>query len=222
MLILLHLILILNAMLKLFDSNDFRRMALFNSDFSNLSVKFISNSICKDKKNMGNAIVEMITASELPIKEYNINNLGMYLEVYSTFEANYHNTILSEYEPLIERTKVKVLMYQVASFLRSKCLVDIDEMINCNISSNAVKALNLFMLKYSEDSEEIEIIKENIKKKIKKKVNQNKINKKANTLQISRLNTQRCTESFPNPQAQNPCAGFPWEWGPLPSRRAYA
>ena len=154
-----------------FDTNGFRRMALFNSDFSNLNVKFISNKIIKDKKNMGNAIVEMITASELPIEQYNLNNLGMYLDVSCSFEANYHNTILSEYEPLIERTNVKVLMYQVASFMRNKCFVNIDEMINFNMTSNGVKALNLFMLKYSEESEDLEIFKENAKITKEKKSN---------------------------------------------------
>ena len=141
-----------------FDTNTFRRMSLFNADFSNLFVKYISNSKCKDKKNMGNAIIEMVTATEVPIEEYNLSNLGMYLDVSCTFEANYHNTVLSEYEPLIERIKIKVLMYQVASFMRSKCFVDMNEMINFNISSNAVKALNLFMFKYSEESADLEIM----------------------------------------------------------------
>ena len=137
-----------------FDTNNFRRISLFNADFSNLCVKFLSNSKVKDKKNMGNAILEMMTASELPIEEYNLNNLGMYLNVFCNFEANYHNTVLSEYEPLIEKIKIKVLMYQVASFMRNKCFVNIEEMINFNISSNAVRALNLFMFKYSEENEE--------------------------------------------------------------------
>ena len=146
-----------------FDIDGPRHLAIFNSDFSNLSVKFLSNSIQKDKKNMGNAIVEMVTASEMPIDDYNINNLGFYLNVYFTFEANYHNTILSEFEPLIERMNIKVLMYQVASFIRNKCFVDIEEMININISSNAVKALNLFMLKYSEEVEDMENLRESSK-----------------------------------------------------------
>ena len=152
-----------------FDTDGFRQMALFTSDISNLYVKFISNSQQKDKVNMGNAIFEMITASEKPITDYNINNLGMYLNVFCNFEANYHNTVLSEFEPLLEKVKIKVLMYQVASFMRNKCFVNIDEMLNFNISSNAVKALNLFLLKYSEESEDMEIFKENIKlKKIPK------------------------------------------------------
>ena len=151
--------------LTFFDSNSFRRMSLFNSDFSNIFVKFISNNKCKDKKNMGNAVVEMITASELPIEEYNINNLAMYLNVSCNFEANYYNTVLSEYEPLIERLKTKILMYQVASFMRTKCFVNIDEIINFNISSNAVKALNLFMYKYSEECQDMETFKEKMKNK---------------------------------------------------------
>ena len=163
-----------------FDINGPRHLAIFNSDFSNLSVKFLSNSIPKDKKNMGNAIVEMVTASEMPIDEYNVNNLGFYLKVYFTFEANYHNTILSEFEPLIERINIKILMYQVASFIRSKCFVDIDEMININISSNAVKALNLFMLKYSEEFEDMEILRENSKKILTQKTNKSLLDLKKN------------------------------------------
>ena len=147
-----------------YDSNDFRRMPLFNADFSNLIVEFISNSKSKDKQNMGNAIVEMITATELPIEEFNKNSLGMYLDVYFTFEANYHNTNISEFEPLIERFNSKVLMYQVASFMRNKCFVNINDMINFNISSNAVKSLNLFMLMYSENNDEMEKFKQSLKK----------------------------------------------------------
>ena len=55
-------------------------------------------------------------------------------------------------------------MYQVASFMRNKCFVNIDEMINFNISSNAVRALNLFMFKYSEESEEKDKSKKDLKK----------------------------------------------------------
>ena len=150
-----------------FDSNNFRKMPLFNADFSNLIVKFISNSKSKDKINMGNAIIEMISASELPIEQYNKNTLGMYLDIYFTFEANYHNTNISEFEPLIERFNCKVLMYQVASFMRNKCFVDINDMINFNISSNAVKSLNLFLLIYTEQNEELEKYKESLKKKKK-------------------------------------------------------
>ena len=146
-----------------FDTNDFRKMPLFNADFSNLTVKFISNSKSKDKRNMGNAIVEMISACELPIEEYNKETLGMYLDIYFTFEANYHNTNISEFEPLIERLNCKVLMYQVASFMRNKCFVDVKNMINFNISSNAVKALNLFLLIYYEQNEEIDLFKEKLK-----------------------------------------------------------
>ena len=151
-----------------YDNNDFRKMPLFNADFSNIIVKFISNSKSKDKKNMGNAIVEMISAIETPIEEYNKNSLGMYLNVYFTFEANYHNTNLSEFEPLIERMNCKVLMYQVASFMRSKLLVDVNEMINFNISSNAVKSLNLFLLIYSEQNEAMNAFKKSLMPKNKK------------------------------------------------------
>ena len=159
-----------------FDNNNFRKMPLFNADFSNLTVKFISNSKSKDKKNMGNAIVEMISATEIPIEEYNKNNLGMYLLVNLTFEANYHNTNLSEFEPLIERINCKVLMYQVASFMRSKLFVDVNDMINFNISSNAVKSLNLFLLIYNEKNEEMEMFKEKLKAKNKKSPENNIIN----------------------------------------------
>ena len=148
-----------------FDSNNFRRMPLFNADFSNLNVKFISNSKSKDKNNMGNAIIEMISATDLPIEEYNKNTLGMYLDVYFTFEANYHNTNISEFEPLIERFNCKVLMYQVASFMRNKCFVDVNDMINFNISSNAVKSLNLFLLIYNEKNEELVNFKDTLIKK---------------------------------------------------------
>ena len=93
---------------------------------------------------MGKTKVEMVTTLKMPIDEYSVNNLGFF-----SFEINDHSTILIEFEPLIERININVLMYQVTSFIWSKWFLDIEEMINIDITSNAIKALNPFMLKYS-------------------------------------------------------------------------
>ena len=56
----------------------YKNEVVCNGDlFDNTSNYKIENSKSKDKQNMGNAIVEMISASEIPIDEYNKNNLGM-------------------------------------------------------------------------------------------------------------------------------------------------
>ena len=61
---------------------------------------------------MGKTKVEMVTTLKMLIDEYSVNNLEFF-----SFEINDHSTILIEFEPLIERININVLMYQVTSFI---------------------------------------------------------------------------------------------------------
>ena len=137
--------------MSLMDNTGEDNILLFNIEMSKFNVLFISNSAPNDKKNMGNAILEMFTGIETPLEEYNFENMSTYLNMYMTFEANYYNINLCEWEPFIESFKMSYIMYQVSTFMRNKNILNIPDMINCNISSNAIKALNIFLLKYLVD-----------------------------------------------------------------------
>jgi hypothetical protein len=138
------------------------RTLLLNFNIIQIFIKLLWNSKVKDKENVSNMIYEMITGDDLPIEKYNINALSQYMNVNFKAEINYFNMSLNKFEPLMEKIKFEYLMMQICSFSRRKNNIDIGDMINFNISSNAIKVVNLFLLRYykkeNEKKEKIKLI----------------------------------------------------------------
>ena len=114
-------------------------------------LKYITNSIIKDKNNMGNAIIEIITGNNISLENYNIQNMYQFMSFLFSLEIFYYNMILADFEPLIEPFDMKIYMYQIAKMTRLKMDVICNDMINMNISANSMKVLNMFLLKYYQD-----------------------------------------------------------------------
>ena len=161
-------------LITFYDNMTTERTLLLNFNIIQIFIKLLWNSKVKDKENVSNMIYEMITGDDLPIEKYNINALSQYMNVNFKAEINYFNMSLNKFEPLMEKIKFEYLMMQICSFSRRKNNIDIGDMINFNISSNAIKVVNLFLLRYykkeNEKKEKIKLIKmSDIKKsKIKK------------------------------------------------------
>ena len=147
-------------LITFYDNMTSERTLLLNLNIIQIFMKFLWNSKIKDKKNVSNMIYEMITGDDLPIEKYNINTLAQYMKVDFIAEINYFNMSLNKFEPLMEKIKFAYLMMQTCSFSRKKNNIDISDMINFNISSNAIKVVNLFLLRYYKKENEI---KEKIK-----------------------------------------------------------
>ena len=65
-----------------------------------------------------------------------------------SLEINYFNLIINEFEPLMEKIAINYASMQICPFSRNKSALNINDIINFNISSNAIKVVNLFLLRY--------------------------------------------------------------------------
>ena len=131
-----------------FDNFSDEKRLLLNVNISQMAMRSISNTVIKDKNNALKLIHEMITGEDLSINEYKIDTLTNYMEIKLNLEINYFNLIINEFEPLMEKIAIKYSSMQICPFSRTKNALNIDDIINFNISSNAIKVVNLFLLRY--------------------------------------------------------------------------
>ena len=137
--------------LILFDNTAETKTIMLELNLTKLLVKMKKNSRIKDKENMTLALYEMLTADILPRTKYNLNELGLFIDVLFSMDANYFNIIINDYEPLLERFNMGVTMLQVAPFCKTKAYVTTNDVINFNLSTDGVFALNKFLLTFMQD-----------------------------------------------------------------------
>ena len=137
--------------LILFDNTVEAKTIMLEVNLTKLIVKMKTNSRIKDKNNMSLAIYEMLTAEILPRTKFNTNELGLFIDVLFSMDANYFNLTINEFEPLLERFNMGVTMLQVAPFCKMKGYVTTNDIINFNLSTDGVIALNKFLLTFMQD-----------------------------------------------------------------------
>ena len=141
------------ASFTIFDNTTLRKKILMDISFTKLNLKYISNSKPRDKNNMGNAIIEIITAKPISIDQYNFQTCYQYMNMVFEIDIYYYNLILSDFEPFIEPFGMKIDMLQVDPITRNKIDISSKDMLNMNISANSIKVLNMFLTKYYQSEE---------------------------------------------------------------------
>jgi hypothetical protein len=137
--------------LVLFDNTQKSSIIMLEVNLTKLLVKMYMNSLVKNKDNMLLNIYEMLSGDILPRTHYNLNELGMYLDVIFSMDANYFNIMINDFEPLLERFNMGVTMLQVAPFTRTKGYVTTNDIINFNLSTDCIIALNKFLMSFMQD-----------------------------------------------------------------------
>jgi len=137
--------------LILFDNTIASKAILLEVNLTKLLVKMKTNTRIRNKENMTYALYEMLTAELIPRTKFNLNQLALYMDVLFSMDANYLNLTINEFEPLLERFNMGVSMIQVAPFCKSKCYVTTNDIINFNLSTDGVIALNKFLLTFTQD-----------------------------------------------------------------------
>ena len=72
-----------------------------------------------------------------------------------TLELYHYNLEYSDFEPFIEPFNVQYLSFQTNPIFRAKTYINIENIININVSTNSMKILNIFMSKYSKENPSI-------------------------------------------------------------------
>ena len=153
-----------------FSKHKKEKRILLALEISKIIMNKIYNSNPKDKINIGNDIIGILTGSQLSIDNYIIHNLYNYMICTLTSELYYYNLEYSDFEPIIEPLNMKYLFFQTNPIFRSKTEINIENMINIDITTNFMKVLNIFMLKFFNEIDKGNM--RGISIKLKKKSNQ--------------------------------------------------
>ena len=138
--------------ITILDSNKFKeKRILLALQLSKLLFNKMNNSNPKDKTNVSNELLSIISNSKINIEDYVIHNLYKYMNCKLTLELHYYNLEYSDFEPIIEPINIEYLSYQVYEIFRNKTLITIKNIININVSTNSMKVLNIFISKYMKD-----------------------------------------------------------------------
>ena len=137
--------------LILFDNTVASKTIMLEINLTKLIVIMKTNTRIKDKDNMSLALYEILTADQIPRSKFNLNHLGLYIDVLFSMDSNYFNINMNEFEPLLERFNMGVTMIQVAPFCKSKLYVTTNDIINFNLSTDCIIALNKFLLTFIQD-----------------------------------------------------------------------
>ena len=137
--------------LILLDNTVESKTIILEVNLTKLLVNMKTNSRIKDKENMSLALYEMLTADILPRTKFNSNELGLFIDVFFSMDANYFNLSINDFEPLLERFNMGVTMLQVAPFCKTKGYITTNDVINFNLSTDCVIALNKFLLTFMQD-----------------------------------------------------------------------
>ena len=113
---------------------------------------------------MEKELLGILTLTDVPHKMYNSSKLALFKEISCTFQINYFNFIMNVFEPLFDRIKIEIIATQVERIMRTKYSININEIIDFNISSYVLKVCNQFLIWYNKNEE-----------KEKQKKNKNKI-----------------------------------------------
>ena len=138
---------------KFLDDSGLYLIPLLNIETREILIKYITNSNTDSVENISNLILESISRKEIPLKEYDINGLGMYVEILFDTSINFYNDRINNWEPIIERYSGNLKVDQVTSFSRMRVLFNSDDYFNMNISISSMNVLNRVLKKFGESEE---------------------------------------------------------------------
>ena len=133
------------------DNQKKEKRVLLELEIGKLFFNKIYNSNPKDKTNIGNELLSIITDEPISFEKYIKHNLYNYMICTFTLGLNHYNLEHSDFEPIIEPFDMEYLSYQTNSIFRAKTFINIKNMININVSTNSMKILNIFLSKYTKD-----------------------------------------------------------------------
>ena len=137
--------------LVLFNNVELSKSVLLQINLTKLLVKMITNSRMRSKDNMILALYEILSADVLPRTKFDLSNLATYMDIVFSIDANYLNIMTNNFEPLLERFNMGINMLQVAPISKNKGYITTNDIINFNLSTDSVIALNKFLETFLQD-----------------------------------------------------------------------
>ena len=121
------------------------KLPLFTISVFQTSLTVITNNDTVDAMNFANALVEIISAKEIPIEQFNIVSMYRYALLKAHLRVNYYNPLVSTEEPLIEPYSFIARLTKVSKVTRLKFELLSDEMLNINLSAKVLLMISKLM-----------------------------------------------------------------------------
>ena len=144
--------------IRFLDDSSKYLIPLLNIETSQILVRFIQNSNTDSVENISNLLLESISKKQVPLSDYDINELGMYVEMIFNIAINFYNDRINEWEPILEKYSGTLKVDQIASFSRMRIDYFSEDILNMNISISSMNILNRVIKKFNKDEEESEKI----------------------------------------------------------------
>ena len=140
--------------IRFLDDSGRYLIPLLNIETNQTLIKYIQNSNTDSVENISNLILESISKKEVLLSDYDINGLGMYVEMEFNTAINFYNDRINDWEPILERYSGVLKVDQVASFSRMRIDYSSEDIFNINVSISSMSVLNRVLKKFSQDEEE--------------------------------------------------------------------
>ena len=146
--------------IRFLDDSGKYLIPLLNIDTSQTIIKYIQNSNSESVENISNLLLESISKKQVPLSDYDINELGMYVEIIFNLAINFYNDRINVWEPILEKYSGILKVDQIASFSRMRIDYLSEDIFNINVSVSSMNTLNRVIKKFNQEEEILE--KENL------------------------------------------------------------
>ena len=127
---------------KIINNSGYYLQPLINIEFRLPPIHFIINTNSDSVTNINNLLMESISRKEIPINQYEIQNLTIYGKIGFSFSVLFYNNRIDDWEPLIEKYSAYIILDQIAWFSRLRITYYSNDMLNLNISFSILFLIN--------------------------------------------------------------------------------
>ena len=139
--------------IRFLDDSSKYLIPLLNIETSQTIVNYIQNSNTDSVENISNLILESISKKQVPLSDYDIKELGMYVEIIFNLAINFYNDRINVWEPILEKYSGILKVDQIASFSRMRIDYLSEDIFNMNISISSMNVLNRVIKKFNQNEE---------------------------------------------------------------------
>jgi len=149
-----------NVYMKFYDIIDGVYQSLFEFSMKNINIDLYQNNNPKDSRNLMKYLIATFMNEPKRLNSYDPNNFYIYFNIASNVEIKSLNSYLNQWEYFVEPFSVKLFYCQFLKRTRPNIELNIENILNVNLSLNFAKILQFTLKKFSMNREENKKYKE--------------------------------------------------------------
>ena len=143
-----------NVYMKFYDIIDGVYQSLFEFSMKDINIDLYQNNNPKDSRNLMKYLISTFVNEPKKLNTYDPNNFYIYFDVVSNVEIKSLNSYLNQWEYFVEPFLVKLSYCQFLKRMRPNIELNIENILNVNLSLNFAKIIQFTLKKFSMNREE--------------------------------------------------------------------